>query len=262
MATAIERKKLGAEQYLAENGLRSQLEHVTAELVRFSPKDPLEFICKRIKEIRDATKESGTGSKSGAASAVYTRPRLVSVLGGPASGKAVQCASLAKELGMVTVAPSELLRNEIKNGTEVGKLVGEMLHDNVVVPTEIVTKLIKKKIDHHTEAAARAGTDVAFVLDGFPRTLHQAIAFERDVAEISVVVYLECEEAVLRQRIAERSASSGVREDDQEERIQFFELKTFPVVEYFRAVGKCETVDAGARPMEATIADVLKIVRD
>ena len=250
MATAKERKKLSAEQYLAENKVHSLLEQVTAELLRFYPNDPLAFISRRVKEL-----QATDGSTE-------YRPRLIAILGGPASGKAVQAANLSEELGVISIAPPELIRDEIKHGTEVGKQVGEMLHANVIVPKEIVTELVKQRI---TAKQSESSTDdgVAFVLDGYPRTIEQALHFEKNVSEVTVAVYLECEESTMRQRMAERAERNGL-EDDREpkvtEKIRAFEQETLPVVEYYRGLGKLVTVNAD-RPMAAVMKDVTKAVR-
>lgn len=231
MATATERKKLTAEQFLAENKVHSLLEHVTAELLQFTPNDPLSFLCRRIEEIQTQGKWT------------ETRPRVISVLGGPASGKAVQVANLAQELGVICIAPPELIRDEIKEGTDIGKQVGDMLHKNVVVPKEIVTELVKKRIQHHL--LAHANSDVIFALDGYPRTIDQALHFEKEVTEISVVVYLKCDDSTLLERMASRAQHTG-QEDDREPhasaKIQFFHTHTVPAIEYFQAMGKLVVV--------------------
>jgi adenylate kinase family enzyme len=249
MATAKERKKLQAEQYLAENKVHSLLEQVTAELLRFYPNDPLEFIVQRVQQLQE-----NPGSTE-------HRPRLIAVLGGPASGKAVQTANLSQELGVISIAPPELIRDEIKNGTDVGRQVGEMLHANVIVPKEIVTELVKQRISHQEKSGNK--DEVSFALDGYPRTIDQALHFERNVAEVTIAVYLECEESTLRQRMSERAEING-QEDDREpmvsEKIRSFQEETLPVVEYYRGLGKLVTVNAD-RPMAEVMKDVAKAVR-
>ena len=246
MTTPQGRKKLDAEQYLAEHRVRWLLEHITSELILLTPNEPLDFIIKRVEEI------SGRGAHLASSQIEIQRPRIICVLGGPASGKAVQCAFLSEESGMITVAPSELLRDEIKNGTEIGKRVGEMLHANVTVPTDIITELIKRKV---------TDTKASYVLDGYPRTMEQCFALEREVAEISLAIFLECSEATMCQRMDERV---GTGTDDKEphrtEKLNYWYLKTTPVVEYLAAVGKLVTVDA-ERPKCDSIRQVHNVVQ-
>lgn len=244
MTTPQERKKLDAEQYLAEHRVRWLLEHVTSELILLTPNEPLDFIIKRVQEI------SGRGADLANSQIEIERPRVICVLGGPASGKAVQCAFLSEESGMITVAPSELLRDEIKNGTEIGKQVGEMLHAGVTVPTDIITQLIKRKV---------TDTKASYVLDGYPRTVEQCFALERDVAEISLAIYLECSEATMSQRMDERSAEDD-KEPHRTEKLSYFYLKTVPVIEYLAAVGKLVTVDA-EKPTQDSIRQVHNVVQ-
>lgn len=250
MATANERKKLQAEQYLAENKVHSLLEQVSAELLLFYPNEPLQFISRRVKELQDNPNST------------EHRPRLIAILGGPASGKAVQAAHLSQELGVISVAPPELIRDEIKEGTDVGKQVGEMLHRNVTIPKEIITALVNRRVETVENNAAHKEA-VSFVLDGYPRTIEQALHFEKNVAEVTVAIYLDCEESTLRKRMAERA--EGNKSDDDREpsvshKIKSFQQETLPVVEYFRGLGKLVTVNAD-RPMADVMKDVAKAVR-
>lgn len=233
MTTPQERKKVAAEQYLAEHRIRWVIEHITSELILLTPNEPLDFIIKRAEEIMSR------GSDLASSQIDIQRPRVICVLGGPASGKAVQCALLSEESGMITVAPSELLRDEIKKGSDIGKTVGEMLQSGVAVPTDIITELIKRKV---------TDTKASYVLDGYPRTMDQCFALERDVAEISLAIFLDCSEATMCHRMDERAGGNSSGTDDKEphrtQKLQDFYLKTIPVVEYLAAVGKLVKVDA------------------
>jgi adenylate kinase family enzyme len=236
MSTVEERKKLAAEQYLAQHRVRYLVETITADLVRFQPSRPLKFIKDRVDDIAAGKLE-------------LVRPRLVAVLGGPASGKGLVCAHLANELGMVTLAASELLRKEIREGTEVGRKVGELLHANKTVPREIVNGLIGQRIQQQQQQTTNGGdgATTTYAIDGFPRDMDQALHFEHHVAEIGVVVYLKTSPAKMRERMAARHAA-GVQEDDDEvsqgRKIKTFLLQTFPVVEYYRGLGRLIEVNA------------------
>lgn len=249
MASAEERKKLAAEQYLAENRVRWLLENVTADLIRFTPSNPYKFITQRVKEIQ----EQGA--------VAMHRHRVVAIIGGPACGKGVVCAYLAQELGTVTVAPAELLRNEVKEGTEMGKRVGELLHANSSVPKEFITELTRKKLNSFAGNPSDAPT---YVLDGFPRALDQTLHFEEHAAEVSKAIFLNCPESVLRARMTERRSSDAADDDDsdanQDKKLLYHNQSTLPVVEYFRALGKLHEVDASQRS-EAVQEAVWEIVR-
>jgi UMP-CMP kinase len=246
MATAEERKKLAAEQYLAENRVRWLLENVTADLITFTPTKPHAFIVKRVRDIQ----EKGL--------APLHRHHLVAVIGGPCSGKGTACAHVAQELGTVTVAPAELLRNEVKEGSEMGKRVGELLHANATVPKEFVTELMKKRLDTYAGAPS---DEPSYLLDGFPRNLEQALHFEAQGTEIAKVIYLEASDASL----LEWMANAGIDSVEQREsRLREFKRSTLPVVEYYKALGKLAVVRAERKDSadeRRVLANVEAVVR-
>jgi adenylate kinase family enzyme len=249
MSTAEERKKLAAEQYLAENRVRWLLENVTADLINFTPTRPHPFIVKRLREVQ----EKGL--------VPMHRRHLIAVVGGPACGKGMACAHVAQELGTVTIAPAELLRNEVKDGTEMGKRVGELLHADAVVPKEFVTELMRKKLDAYSGNAA---DEPAYVLDGFPRNLEQALHFESHGTELSKVIFLRASDDVLLKRMEQRSTDNGHEDEasaaQREGKLRDFKRATVPVIEYYKALGKLVVVDADQAP-ERVLALVENVVR-
>lgn len=250
MATAEERKKLAAEQYLAENRVHWLLENVTADLINSAPTKPHPFIVKRIREIQ----ENG-------AVAVHRR-NIVAVLGGPASGKDTVCAYLARELGTVSVKAAELLRNEVKDGTAMGKRVGEMLHSNEVVPKEFVTELMRKRLEAFKASGKDARDEPGYVLEGFPRTMEQALHFESHGAEITKVIYLRASDAALLARMSRRGDDAGHEDEKTAEaraaKVREFKRSSLPVVEYYRALGKLVEVDAEAE--SAAVAGAVEAI--
>lgn len=230
----VERRKVQAEKYLAEHRIRLMLEQVTSELVLLTPNEPLQYMMKRIPELA-LQQQQQQKSGAGATTMDIQRPRLICVLGGPASGKALQCALLGEEAGMTIIAPNELIREEIKLGTEVGKKIGELLHRGEMVPTDILTDLVRKHVKDPKGS---------YVLDGYPRTLEQCLALESRVAEISLAIYLDCKESTMVQRMQERQGGEDDREPLRSEKLNAFFLESLPVAEYLQAVGKLISVDA------------------
>lgn len=235
----VERKKISAEKYLAQHRIRWLLEQVTSELVLLTPNEPIEFIIKRIEQISALNVADNNASMDDIS---IQRPRLLCVLGGPASGKAVPCAYLTEEAGMTIIAPSELVREEIRLGTETGKELGELLHRGETVPTAILTKLIQQ---HITDPKG------SYALDGYPRTLEQCLALESEVAEISLAIYLDCSEETMAARMAARQGGEDDVEPLRSEKLQYFQLRTIPVIEYLKAVGKLVAIDGEASKSEA-----------
>lgn len=84
-----------------------------------------------------------------------------------------------------------------------------------------------------------------FLIDGFPRQLDQAVAFNKDIAECKFVLYYECSEAQLEKRLLKRGESSGRSDDNIEsikKRFSTFVETSLPVVKYFQDLEKCYTV--------------------
>ena len=160
------------QQYLASHKVRWLLEVVSSELLHLRPSDPLRYIASRVSEIRNDNILS------------VKKPNIVAVLGAPGCGKGAQCAKLVQELGVTWLSPVEMLRNEVKSGSELGKTIGSILQRGEIVPTDIVVQLLKKEITATAEEAT-------YVLDDFPRTIAQALEFEEAIAEIKFAVFLD-----------------------------------------------------------------------
>ncbi|GJQ14696.1 hypothetical protein GpartN1_g7009.t1 [Galdieria partita] len=175
-------------------------------------------------------------------------PPIFFVLGGPGSGKGTQCGMIAKTLGLTQICVGDLLRKEALQNTLRGKWIASIIHQGNIVPGHVTLGLLSQAI----ERERRQGTQ-AILMDGFPRTLDQAIAFEKQVGCCIAVLYLECSLIVLRQRLLLRGLSSG-RQDDIErviqQRLDTFEKQTTQVVEYYRRKGILHCFEGEKEPNE------------
>ncbi|XP_028027767.1 adenylate kinase isoenzyme 1 isoform X2 [Bombyx mandarina] len=144
---------------------------------------------------------------------------IVWVLGGPGSGKGTQCDKIVAKYGFTHLSTGDLLRAEVKSGSERAKCLTAIMERGELVPNEIVLDLLKEAI------LARAEESKGFLIDGYPREKSQGIAFEENIAPVSVIIYFEASSETLTQRLLGRAASSG-RADDNEETIKL-RLKTF-----------------------------------
>ena len=244
MASPAERKLIAANAYLAKHSVHRLFETVTAELVRLAPTNPLPYMATRIKQLRDDGQLE------------VERPRVVAVVGGPACGKSTICAHLAQETGAIVLAPGELLRTEVREGTQTGRDVAELLSANKTVPTSTVCKLIRQHIfaDADGHDGAGAADDKAnevrhrvFVLDGFPNTLEQVLYLHEHVAEVSLVLFLEADDSTLRQRMELRGKDTGIADDQEPTRskkIEHYHWETVPVKHYYNALGRMHVVVA------------------
>lgn len=165
--------------------------------------------------------------------------RIFFVLGGPGSGKGTQCVKLAEKFGFAHFSAGDLLRAEVKSGSEQGVMIDEMIKEGKIVPGEITINLLKTAISSSKAEGV--------LIDGFPRELAQAGSFEKDVSDFEFVLFLDCPEEVMEKRLLKRGQTSG-RSDDNEatirKRFRTFIETSMPVIEYFETKGKVCRIDA------------------
>lgn len=178
----------------------------------------------------------------------------VLLVGPPGSGKGTQGARLAERLGIEHIASGDLLRAEVAAGTPLGAEVDGLLRRGELVPDETIMQLLRPRI----EAAARAG---GYLLDGFPRTVAQAVEARRMADDIDAaadaVIYLDVPRDELVARILERAKKQGRSDDNAEtvqNRLHVFDEVTRPLVDYYRERGLLHVVDATGDPDDVTEA--------
>lgn len=166
---------------------------------------------------------------------LQAQPPVFFVLGGPGSGKGTQCEMLSKTLGLAHIIVGELLRKEALQDTQRGKWIASIIHEGNIVPGYVTLGLLSQAMERERRRGTRA-----ILMDGFPRTLDQAIAFEKEIGCCQAVLYLECSLEVLKRRLLCRGLSSGRKDDIArviDQRLETFEKKTSQVVEYYRKKG-------------------------
>ncbi|MEP1964977.1 adenylate kinase [Tateyamaria sp.] len=170
------------------------------------------------------------------------------LLGPPGAGKGTQASFLVEERGMVQLSTGDMLRAAKDSGSEMGKIVADVMARGALVTDEIVIGLIREQL----ETVKSNG----FVFDGFPRTLAQADALAVLLKEqgqtLDAVIELEVNDDVLVSRIVGRAAEAAaagkpVRADDNEEslkvRLMEYYKKTSPLLGYYYAKGQLTGVD-------------------
>jgi adenylate kinase len=166
------------------------------------------------------------------------------LFGPPGAGKGTQSNFLIERYGLVHLSTGDLLRAEIKAGSELGMQAKELMDAGQLVPDEVVIGMIRNKMEAHHDARG-------FIFDGFPRTKAQAEALDTMLADksepITVMLALQVPEEELIKRLLGRGATSG-RSDDQDEavirnRIREYEQKTAPLKDYYTAQGKFKAID-------------------
>jgi adenylate kinase len=181
--------------------------------------------------------------------------RLV-LLGPPGAGKGTQAARVACRFDAPHIATGDIFRANVAEGTELGRAAQEFMDRGDLVPDEVVIAMVMERL---------ASDDCAsgFVLDGFPRTVNQAEALDRQLADLGTplqaVLCFEAAEEELLRRLAGRAAAQH-RADDAEQtirhRLEVFAIKTRPLIDYYRHRGLLVNVDA-IGPIEVVTKRIL-----
>ncbi|MBR4534201.1 MAG: adenylate kinase [Bacteroidaceae bacterium] len=167
------------------------------------------------------------------------------IFGAPGSGKGTYSAEIAERYGMGHISTGDVLRGEIKNETELGKIAKSYIDKGQLIPDELMIDILAKTYD-----AQPAGRGVIF--DGFPRTIAQAEALKKMLAErghnLGMMIELIVSEEVLMARLLRRAQIEG-RADDNEETIRnrfaVYHSQTEPLSKWFEAEGIRHTFDWG-----------------
>lgn len=172
-------------------------------------------------------------------------PNVVFVLGGPGAGKGTMCELAESQLGWVHLSVGALLREEQQAGGEHTKIIEECLAGGTLVPDEIIVALLKATLEKTTRTTGKNN----FLLDGFPRSLSNLVAWHKtfgDAEQLPKMLFFECPFDVLEQRILGRAKYTGRSDDNTESlkrRFDTFKAETLPTVDHFRSKGKCVEID-------------------
>lgn len=200
------------------------------------------------------------------------------LLGAPGAGKGTLANGLIKELKIPTISTGDLLRNEVKSGSELGNKVKDIMTSGKLVPTEVVIELLQKRL-------AQSDTQNGFILDGFPRSIEQAKLLE-EIADIDKCLNLVIDKQVILDRICGRRTCKTcgniyntnnydnelcecggelfAREDDNPEtvakRFDTFVTNTAPLIDYYKNKGILVDVICQEKA-EDTLKNALEILK-
>lgn len=210
----------------------------------------------------------------------------IALLGPPGAGKGTQAVRICQEFNLVHLSSGDLLRGEKMSGSPLGMRIRDFIDNGLLVPDDLMIRLMEKKI---------AALDGGFVLDGFPRTLPQALSLRAMLQNahrpLGLVLNFVVDHAVLARRFEGRricpvclavyhldsmppkvpgrcdndDTALIIREDDQPEvvrtRIQNYQESMAPLISYYAQQGDFKTIDATGAPNDVTRSVLDKICR-
>ena len=156
------------------------------------------------------------------------------IFGAPGSGKGTQSERIVSKYGLNHISTGDVLRNEIKNGTELGKTAKGYIDQGQLIPDTLMIDILASVFDSFEDSKG-------VIFDGFPRTIPQAealkIMLEERGQKISTMLELDVPEAELMERLIKRGKESG-RADDNEEtikkRLHVYHSQTAPLVDWYK----------------------------
>ncbi len=182
------------------------------------------------------------------------------IFGAPGSGKGTQSDLIIEKYGLNHISTGDVLRGEIKNGTELGKIAKQYIDDGMLVPDSLIVDMLAKVYDSYGKSHK------GVIFDGFPRTVNQAEALKKMLAErgheVAAMIELSVPEDELMTRLIKRGAESG-RSDDNEEtikkRLDVYHSQTAPLIEWYQNEGIRHQID-GLGELDRIFADICKVV--
>lgn len=187
------------------------------------------------------------------------------LFGPPGAGKGTQARRLVEKYGIVQLSTGEMLRDAAASGSEIGERAKAVIEDGQLMPDDVMVEIVSDRIDEPDCANG-------FILDGFPRTIPQAEALDKLLAEkgltLDHVIELSVADDVLVSRIvaraAEEAAAGRSRADDNVEilkkRLAVYHERTTPVLPYYRDKSILKTVD-GMADIDGVAAQIDALVQ-
>lgn len=166
------------------------------------------------------------------------------LFGKPGAGKGTQAQFLKEKYNLTHISTGDVFRYNLKNGTDLGKQAKVYIDKGELVPDEITIDMLADEVEKNMDKAG-------FLFDGFPRTIMQAEALEKLLAEKKIdfvgTIGLDADDDVLVARILERGKTSGRSDDQDEEKIRNryieYNEKTAPLIAYYQQKGKYTSVN-------------------
>ena len=183
------------------------------------------------------------------------------IFGAPGSGKGTQSERIVEKFGINHISTGDVLRAEIKNGTELGKTAKGYIDQGQLIPDELMIDILASVFDSFKDSKG-------VIFDGFPRTIAQAGALKQMLADrgqaVSVMLDLDVPEEELMTRLIKRGQESG-RADDNEEtikkRLLVYHSQTAPLIDWYKNEGVYKHIQ-GLGTMDGIFADICKAIEN
>ncbi len=213
-------------------------------------------------------------------------------LGAPGAGKGTYASRISPVLGIPQISTGDLVRKEVREGTELGKKVKEYSDKGLLVPDETITEMLRKRLE-------QGDAGKGFILDGFPRTLRQAELLE-GITDVDRAINIVLKESIIIQKIAGRRVCRQCgeiynvadihegdihmppllpkeegkcdkcgdelyqRDDDNEEvvrsRLEIYRKEIQPLIDYYREKGTLREFHVLGGP-ERMVPQLLEVIR-
>ena len=181
------------------------------------------------------------------------------IFGAPGSGKGTQSERIVEKYGINHISTGDVLRAEIKNGTELGKTAKGYIDQGQLIPDELMIDILASVFDSFKDSKG-------VIFDGFPRTIAQAEALKKMLAErgqdVSVMVDLDVPEEELMVRLIKRGKDSGRAHDNEEtikKRLHVYHSQTAPLIDWYKNEKKYQHIN-GLGTMEGIFAEICEAV--
>ena len=165
------------------------------------------------------------------------------IMGAPGAGKGTQATALAERYGVPAISTGDIFRHNIRNQTPLGIKVKEIIDSGEYVPDDVTEEIVADRL---TEPDCEPG----FLLDGFPRTMHQVYFLDRYLTakgeQLDAVVSLHVEPEALVQRLLDRAEKEGRADDNADtirRRMEVYAGQTAPLIYHYENKGMLVDVD-------------------
>ena len=191
----------------------------------------------------------------------YNTMLNIVIFGAPGSGKGTQSDNLIKTYGLFHISTGDVLRDNIKRGTELGATAKAYIDKGQLIPDDLMIGILADVLDSNKEAAASG-----VIFDGFPRTIAQAEALETMLQErgtsVSAVIGLEVPEQELIDRIILRGQQTGRSDDNMEtvkNRLAVYHNQTSPLQAFYKEKGLYHAIK-GTGKIDEIFADICRAI--